>query len=352
MEYWLHRVSHEEKTSRPLLEKGILTIGFSALSSSDFLSKTKAAQRAEELNSAVKKAYGDLLQFRSLWLFLKKMQVGDWVLVPGRGTFSVYVIKGESKLIADIDPKLIHRLQRMDNAKVRIEGDRLKTGDKVIDLGFYREVEVYRIGNKKARNISRSNYADRKLNAAMKFLGTNLDISNLESNLKEALETYKKNQPLNFYSDVMDCLAPKLLTMMYKRLNPQKFESLLKYYFERIGATNVWSLSKNQRDKKGDADIIASFDPIKVVICIQAKFHAPDSTTKKWAVEQIVKYKDSKEREAGSSDEHKLICWVVSTCEKFDDECIEMAKAHGVVLINGIEFARMLLDVGIEHLEI
>ena len=169
MKYWLHRISHEEKTSRPLLEKGILTIGFSELSSTDFLSKAKAAQRAEELNSAVKKAYGHLLSFRNLWLFLKEMQVGDWVLVPGKGHFSVYMIKGEPKLATDIDPKLIQKLQRMDSAKMRIEGDRLRTGDEVIDLGFYREVEVYEIGNKKARNISKSNYADRKLTAVMRY---------------------------------------------------------------------------------------------------------------------------------------------------------------------------------------
>ena len=135
MKYWLHRISHEEKTSRPLLEKGILTIGFSKLSNTVFLSKVKGAKQVRSLNLAVKEAYGHLLWLHSLWKFLNEMQRGDWVLVPGRGTFSVYVIKGEQRLIADIDPKLIHKLQRMDNAKVGIEGDRLGQGTRLSTWG-------------------------------------------------------------------------------------------------------------------------------------------------------------------------------------------------------------------------
>ena len=35
--YWLHRISHCQETSRPLLEKGFLTIGFSDFSNPEFL---------------------------------------------------------------------------------------------------------------------------------------------------------------------------------------------------------------------------------------------------------------------------------------------------------------------------
>ena len=194
MEYWLHRISHEVGISWPLLEKGILTIGFSDLSDSDFLSKVKAAQRVEDLDSAVKKAYGRRLpSIRSLWRFLKEMQIGDQVLVPGPRTFSVYVIKGKPKLIADIDSNLVASLQTLNNAKVRIERGRLVTDNGVIDLGFYREVEVCRIGDKEAKNIDRSSYADAPLTARMKLRNTNANISDLKRNLEKTLEAYKNN---------------------------------------------------------------------------------------------------------------------------------------------------------------
>lgn len=352
MKYWLHRISHEAETSRPLLEKGILTIGFSDLSDSDFLSKVKAAQQVEDLDSAVKRAYGRRLpSIRSLWRFLKEMQIGDQVLVPDRGNFSVYVIKGEPKLIADIDSNLVASLRTLNNAKVRIEGGRLVTDNGIIDLGFYREVEICRIGGKEARNIDRSGYADAPLTARMKIRSTNADISALKRNLGEALEAYKNNQPLKFRFDAMKCLAPKLLKMICKRLNPEKFELLLKSYFERIGANNVSIPPRNQRGKGGDVDIIASFDHIRVTIYIQAKFHKPNTTTDKWAVKQIVDYRDWRKRVDNRSDEHNL-CWVVSTCDEFTEECKQLARANGVVLINGIEFAEMLLDAGIEGFEI
>ena len=192
MNYWLHRISHETEISWPLLEKGILTIGFSDLSDSDFLSKVKAAQQVTDLDSAVKKAYGRLLPSRhSLWRFLKEMQIGDQVLVPGSRTFSVYVIKGKPKLIADIDSNLVASLRTLNNAKVRIERGRLVTG--IIDLGFYREVEVCRIGDKEAKNIDRSSYADNPLTRRMKTRNTNANISDLKRNLEEALEAYKNN---------------------------------------------------------------------------------------------------------------------------------------------------------------
>ena len=352
MKYWLHRISHEAETSWPLLEKGILTIGFSDLSDSDFLRKAEAAQRVEALDSAVKDAYGRRFSsIHSLWRFLKEMQIGDLVLVPDPGTFSVYVIKGKPKLIADIDSNLVASLRTLNNAKVRIEGGRLVTDNGIIDLGFYREVEVYQIGNKRAEKIGRYSYADRALTERMKLQQTNADISDLKRDLEEALERHKNNQPLNFRSDAMKCLAPKLLEMIWKLLIPKKFELLLKSYFERIGANKVSIPSKNQKGKEGDADIIAYFDRIKVIIYIQAKFHEPNSTTDERAVKQIVDYKNWKKKVNKQSDEHNL-CWVVSTCAEFTEECKRLARANGVVLINGIELAEMLLDAGIEGFEI
>ena len=321
MKYWLHRISHEAEVSLRQLEQGKLTIGFSDLSNPDFLDKAKSARGVGDLDLEVKKAYGELLRSRhSLWRFLRDMRVGDLVLVPGPGQYSVYVIEGEPKLLEDMD----------------------------VDLGFYREVKFHEIGNEKAENISRYDYADRALTARMKIRSTNADISDLGKNIKKCLDAYRDERPLTLHSRTTTALANELLALIYSELKPVKFEALLEWYFKRIGASSVYIPPKKQRDKEGDADIIASFDRVRLTIYVQAKFHSRTSDTGDWAVQQVSEYATWD----GGKDEHAVGLWVVSTCKCFTPDCVSAAKEHGVVLVNGIQFARMLLDVGLENLDV
>ena len=327
MTYWLHRISHEAKHSGPLLERGKLTIGFSALSTQDFLDKANTAQSVDGLEGDVKKAYGQLLRSRhSLWRFLRGMQVDDLVIVPQQGQYSVYVIRGEPKLLEDVG------------------------GD--VDLGFYRDVEVHEIGNKKAQGISRAEYADRALTARMKIRITNVGISDLSENIDRALKAYGCEKPIALRSRTPE-LAKQLLCLIYNELDPRKFESLLKWYFRRIGASDVCTPQKNG---DGDADIRASFDRVRLTICVQAKFHDPKTPTGKWAVQQVRDYvqQDRKKEPDQHSveDVHTTGLWVVSTGKCFTDACMKEAREHDVVLINGIQFAHMLLEAGLESLDI
>ena len=240
MTYWLHRISHEAKHSMPLLERGKLTIGFSDLSTQDFLDKATEPARSvddDDLKMDVRKAYGQLLRSRhSLWRFLREMQVGDLVIVPQvpqQGQYSVYAIKGEPKLLEGFG-----------------------------DLGFYRDVEVHEIGNKKAQGISRAKYADRALTACMKIRITNVGISDLGENIERALKAYRDGKPIALRSRTPE-LAEQLLCLIYNELSPGKFESLLKWYFRRIGASDVCTPQKNRDD--GDVDIRASFDRARLL---------------------------------------------------------------------------------------
>ena len=337
MKYWLHRISHEAEYSRPqLLESGKLTIGFSDLRTQDFLDKAKSAQSVGDLDSDVMKAYDRLLRSRhSLWRFLREMQVCDLVIVPQvpqPGEYSVYVIRGGPKLLEGVG-----------------------------DLGFYRDVEVHKIGNKKAQGISRYDYADRALTARMKIRITNVDISNLSKSIVSALNAYGDGKPITLHLRTTD-LAERLLCLIYERLNPEKFESLLEWYFRRIGASDVFIQSKNEPGKDGDADIRASFDRVRLTIYVQAKFHDPKTATDDWPVQQVRKYVEWKKGGgAGEPDEpdehsdedvHTSGLWVVSTCKCFTEDCTKEARKHDVVLINGIQFAHMLLEAGLESLDI
>ena len=354
MKVWLHRIRHEEKASDPLLKRGFLTIGFAAWSNAAFLQKAMAASSGRDLD-----VVGDdrkpLRQRHSLWRFLSEMSVGDLVLVPGLDTpaFSVYEVKGEARCVADI-PLTGTSVKTSTGSEITLENGLLKANGGEIDLGFFREVSVHQVHGTDAANIGKRDYADRALTARMKIRQTNADISDLKESLEKALSAYQRKEPLSLYSHAREQMAPALLKAIYEQLEPnKKFEELLKWYFERLGAI-VDSPGKNERDKEGDADIIASFDAIRFTIFVQAKFHEPGSMTDDWAVRQIDDYVQwaKERREDTETDKDTTASWVISTGDRFTDECVEAAKAAGVVLINGIELAQMLLEVGLERLEL
>ena len=48
-------------------------------------------------------------------------------------------------------------------------------------------------------------------------------------------------------------------------------------------------------------------------------------------------------------DDYTRIAWVISSAMQFSDKCEELAKKANVRLVNGLEFAKMLLDAGMEE---
>ena len=56
--------------------------------------------------------------------------------------------------------------------------------------------------------------------------------------------------------------------------------------------------------------------------------------------------------EMKGDDGYNRVAWVVSSAESFDDKCKNSAQSADVRLVNGLEFAEMLLDVGIEDLSL
>ena len=115
---------------------------------------------------------------------------------------------------------------------------------------------------------------------------------------------------------------------------------------------NVESPAKNAPDTEGDADIIATFESLKLIVYVQAKFHR--GKTDSHAVKQIRQYADNI---SGSDEDEEFarLFWVISTAEGFTEECKSLAKHKKVRkktrLIDGNEFAKMLLDTGIEGLQ-
>jgi predicted Mrr-cat superfamily restriction endonuclease len=348
MNYWLHRISHHAEVSYPLLEKGYLSIGWSDFSTPEFIAEVCSENGWLNFEKHFEE-WGYPRNRYNLWRFIVEMKKGDWVVVPSWGTFSVFEI--EDDIVLSI-PLLINLFAIKDWSGNTIEigenGYLYNTGIKddknenlLIDLGFFRKVKPIAIG------ISRYEYADAALTSRMKIRQTNSDISDLKESVEKALTAFKKEKPLNIYSQIVEKASQQILDTIQSELTPDKFESLVKWYFERIGATNVYIPSKNENGKEGDADVVATFEFIKTIIYTQVKFYSGETSS--WAIEQITDYKSQKDRD-GIDDGYSKIAWVISSSDGFSDEARNKAKEANIQLFDGKTFATMLLEAGIANL--
>lgn len=339
MKYWLHRISHHAETSYPLLEQEYLSIGFSDFSNTEFINKTRQ-EGWEFFENSIQECWKSKPRTRhNLWRFIVEMKKGDRVLIPSWGDFSLYEIIDDLPVpIGNVD---ISNLKTWSNEEIIKKDDLLykKDSDQLIDLGFVRKVKLIN------KDISRYEYADSVLTKRMKIRSTNADISDLVENVQNALNAFKIKQPISIHSKILEETRNNVLAIIKKELNPDKFESLIKWYFQKIGASEVYIPPKNEREKQGDADVVAVFETIKIVIYVQAKFH--DGETSVWATRQINEYKNNKE---SMDDGYSKIAWVVSTADNFSQECKDLAKEHHVLLFNGDNFTTLILEAGIGDL--
>lgn len=343
MKYYLHRISHHAELAYPLLERGILSIGWSDFATREFVSIHRP-KGWEEVPRAIDSEPGwEKTRSRfGLQRFLQ-MNVDDRVVVPSWETFHVYEVESDERLIAvDLD---LRSLKTWDGHVVRREDGQLyeyRDGQRQrhIDLGFFRRVREVE------KDIPRSGYADNALSARLKVRQTNVEITDIRKSVEEAIAGWDKKSPINLADLVKERCADEVLKLIREKLNPNRLEELIKRYFERIGALAVIP-AKNESGKVGDADIEATFEPIRTIIYVQAKHHI--GTTDDWAVEQIDSYVKNKEELKGE-DGYTRIPWVISTAHEFSTECREMAELNHVRLVDGKELATRMLEAGMAGL--
>ncbi len=354
MNIWQHRITHHKSISYPLIKNNILSIGFSAFANAEFVKAVsnankgawQAYEEAFKNNPDFDKSLG---RYNHLWHFIYSMRKDDWVVVPLQGgLFSVYKLLTDQPLIpAELDADLLRKIGG-DGKPIRINDDgHLCEGDNanIIDLGFFREVEPIAV------NMERSKYADARLTSRMKARQTTLEIKDLCDSIERAINGKKNNSPINLYEDIISDSAQRVLKSIRTDLNPDKFEHLIKWYFERIGATNAYIPAKNESGKSGDADIVAHFKPLRTTIYVQAKHYEGEADG--WAVEQITEYIAYISQKQEAQDETGTqIGWVISSADKYSEEAIKNARGNNIELINGLKFATMLLEAGIANLDI
>ena len=344
MACYLHRISHCREWSHPLLENNnLLSIGFSDVANPDFLEQHQQ-HNWEQVATEVADYYEPIWGYRprsphSLQKFLQ-MDEGDTVVIPDWGTFHVYQIASEVRMV----PATLPDAFWIDNAELLyLDEGKLCSQDtqEEIDLGFFREVELVE------RNISRADYADASLTKRLKARQTTLDITDLEINITQSIDRFRANQVINWRSSVLNSCAERVLEVIDEQLNPDKFERLIQAYFCRMGASAEIP-PKGETGKKGDADVIATFEALKTIFYVQAKHHEMGSETDSWAVQQIKEYVNTRNESTGV-DEYTIVAWVISSAKEFSNDCKIKARNGNVRLINGLEFAKMLLDAGMEE---
>jgi predicted Mrr-cat superfamily restriction endonuclease len=343
MNYWLHRISYLANVSYPLLENGYLSIGFSDFCEADFLEKV-SEQDWEYLENQFDGVWGNRTRNRhSLWRFLADMDKGDWVIVPSWGTFSIYEITDARALLAsdstinvpetDWSGKKI--IRDKSNNMLKLEGEK-----DYLDIGFLRRVKPI------AKEIPRYEFADAALTARMKIRTTNANIEDLENSINNALSAFRNKEPINLKAMLVEKTVSVWHSIILEELNADKFEKLVKWYFNQIGATDTVIPSKNSADKVGDVDVIATFENIKTIINVQVKYYSGE--TSDWAIRQIVDFSKSKEI---MFDGYLNQYWVVSSSDTFSEDSYNQAREQNILLVDGKQFVRMLLDIGIGSLE-
>lgn len=345
MNYWLHRISHHAEVSYPLLDKNILTIGFSDFANQKFIDDVLEddawEKRWQVIEERFHEIWGNKPRTRhNLWRFIEGFKKGDKIVVPSSGVFSIYeIVSDKPQPISDIE---IENLKDWNEKSLTLKNGILHREEQGIDLGFYWQVKPL------AKNMSRKDFADASLTSRMKIRTTNTNIFNLKESVEKALVSFHNNRPINLYGEIVEKIAPQVLKSLKANLNPDKFESLVKFYFERNGATEVYIPAKNESGKEGDADVIAIFEPIKTIIYAQVKFHNIESETNRWAVEQIKDYRNNKEL---LDDDYSKIGWVITSANGFTEMCKKTAQEEKVLLIDGNRFAEMLIEAGILDLK-
>lgn len=337
--YYLHRISYEGNASYTLLKEGYLTLGWSIFSDSGILDAARK-EGYPDFDVITEKLGESHNRSRwSMWYFAQ-MNVGDIVVVPlYAGMFSVYEVCGMAKPIADLESLITSFEGEWNKHRIEWKNHKLYDADdkKAVDIGFFVKVKPI------VENVPRK-YVSGKLISRMKIRTTSADITDIGEFVESGIKAGKENKPVTLYDEVIDSLVDSMKSSILSALDPDKFEQLVKWYLEKCGASLAWIPSKNESGKSdgADADIVAEFDNLKYIVYVQVKWH--EGETSDWAVYQIDSYKN--QMSEGDSS-YTYATWVISSADKFSEQAVTDAEEKGVRLINGSEFARMLLDIGL-----
>lgn len=332
--YWIHRCRCGNNawpfTHEMLRKHNLISIGWSDFSDTDGQKNlTSGWDSFEEMF----KDWGYPRNRYYLWRFLNEMKAGDIVVVPLQGCFDVYRIVDDVVYNNETIDHTVWVDWNGNTATLDKDGYPACADGRQIDMGFYRKVTPVAI------DIPRGDYAGQALYSRMKIMQTNCNINDLNDEVEEAVKRFADKTPINLHNEFLNDAAKGLLQQMRTKLNDSKLEQLVEWYMKQLGADTKIPAKNASACDEGDADVIATFGRLNgFTVLIQVKAH--QGYTNEWAVSQIATYKKLNNYQSSQM-------WVFSTCDDFSEQAKHDAEVENVRLINGVEFARMIVENGV-----
>lgn len=335
MKYYLSRMfNHEPELSGPLSDANFVSIGFGDfIRDTSTINSIKSNPSLENLKLIAIDKWGYTIRSLSDLARFLAIKPSDWVIVPIWGSFYIAEVLEAARPLTDYDNEL---------AEVRTK---IPQNINDYDIGFVIKVKWFKRSSDNKYEIGRDEFADKALTSRLKARQTCLDISDLEDNILSAWKSFNENIALNPNTYLLESASQNLYEILTKPsspFNPRKFEGVIEDLMDRMHATNI---EKPKVTGEGDADIMATFEPIKHIVYIQAKYFEKDTQANEWAVTQIRDF--SNRQEISSIDEYTTAFWVVSSAKDFSDEAKALAKKESIRLVSGLELSRLLLQVGL-----
>ena len=348
--YWLHHENYEGDLAFPLLSKGYLCYGwvYCALDQEFMNDVHNNSLSWSTMERKLVEIYqGPLAKNRyCLWRFIDSMKAGDWVAVPSSGEFSVYrIIDEKVYAINEIPDEIIDQLflpVHRDENGFFIRNN----NNEIVDLGLARKVELI------SPHVNKRLYVKGALASRMKYQMANIDLDIYRDQFLDAVNRAEENRPIHLRKELHKFI-PDLLKAMKECLEPGKFECLVQWYFDKLGArTDIPAKNTSGKEGEEDIDVIANFDALKTTYYVQVKFHEGKTGSK--ALNQAVQAKETALYE--NNDEYTAVYWALTAADDFSDDTKQQAhelKERGISirLINGLEFMEMLLDVGLVNID-
>lgn len=267
-----------------------------------------------------------------LYKFFFEIKKDDYIVVPSGGEFHVFQIESDVMLTYD-DKAVKERLEKIDLSPEEIGNH---------DFKFFRKVKPIRV------QIPRKGYAIGELCSKLKYPGTTLEITdNAAMILKDAL---KADKPFSIYGRSIELMKKNLYDKALCQITPDNLESLIAWYFKKKGADIYDILPKNYSEKveQEDADVLAIFEDLKIRFFVQAKAYKSDMDLS-GAKKQLEKYMGY--HVIGSDERYTNIKWIVCLAESDKDIKGLENIGNDIRVINGMEFAEMLLNAGIQNID-
>lgn len=267
-----------------------------------------------------------------LYKFFFEFKKDDYIVVPGGNEFHVFQIESDEVFTYN-NNEIKKRLEKINLNSKTINDD---------DFKFFRKVNPIRV------QIPRKGYATGELCSKLKYRGTTLEINNEAADcLRSAL--YADN-PFSLYSNSIQQFKKALFNLLCK-INPEQFENLISWYFKKKGADIYDVLPKNYSDKieKEDADVLAVFEDLKIRFFVQAKSYKGnmDLSNAKNQIEKYVEYHID-----NNKNDYTNVMWIICLAESDDKiQNLNELKNSKIRVINGMDFAEMLLQIGLQNID-